>query len=219
MAFKGGTCIRKVYLEDYRFSDDLDFTMCSDMDVKTLEGTIRDTVDLVKEKTGIEFSKGIKAVKNPNGYLINTYFKDLTGGRNRIKIKMDLTDPDKEKIIFPLVSGRIIQQYQDVIDSEILTYSLEEIMAEKMRSLFQRTRPRDLYDVYQIWNRVDIDEVADAFDRKCKFKKIEPSILELESRENDFKMSWKNSLNNQMRELPDFQDVFSNVLMKLNKHI
>ncbi len=27
MVFKGGTCIRKVFIEDYRFSDDLDFTL------------------------------------------------------------------------------------------------------------------------------------------------------------------------------------------------
>jgi len=25
MIFKGGTCLRKVYFKDYRFSDDLDF--------------------------------------------------------------------------------------------------------------------------------------------------------------------------------------------------
>lgn len=219
MAFKGGTCIKKMYIENYRFSDDLDFTLLSDIDVKTLDEIIHDTVDLAKEKTMVEFSRDIKVETNPNGYLINTYFKDLTGGKNRIKIKMDVTESDKENIIFPFGSRMMIHQYQDALESEIITYSLEEIMAEKMRSLFQRTRPRDLYDVYQIWDRLDIDEVVDAFDKKCKFKKIEPNTQELESREDDFKKAWKNSLKNQLRELPDFQDVFSNVLMKLNKHI
>ena len=27
MAFKGGTCIKKIYIPGYRFSDDLDFTL------------------------------------------------------------------------------------------------------------------------------------------------------------------------------------------------
>ncbi|NJE13855.1 nucleotidyl transferase AbiEii/AbiGii toxin family protein [Thermococcus sp. LS2] len=30
------------------------------------------------------------------------------------------------------------------------SYSLEEIFAEKLRSLFQRTRPRGLYDVWYL---------------------------------------------------------------------
>lgn len=32
MALKGGTGIRKIYIENYRFSDDLDFTLLEDLE-------------------------------------------------------------------------------------------------------------------------------------------------------------------------------------------
>ena len=37
MAFKGGTCLRKVYFKEYRFSDDLDFTLLEEITIAELE--------------------------------------------------------------------------------------------------------------------------------------------------------------------------------------
>lgn len=38
MALKGETGIRKVYIEDYRFSDDLDFTLLEEYERETIQG-------------------------------------------------------------------------------------------------------------------------------------------------------------------------------------
>ena len=115
MAFKGGTCIRKMYIEDYRFSDDLDFTLLSNMKKETLHEIIHATVGLAREKSGIEFSEDIVVEGNPNGYVIRTYFKNLVGGKNRIKIKIDITDEDHEQIIFPLEARKMIHTYSDLV--------------------------------------------------------------------------------------------------------
>jgi len=37
LRFKGGTCLRKCYIPDYRFSEDLDFTLVSALDVAGIE--------------------------------------------------------------------------------------------------------------------------------------------------------------------------------------
>jgi len=52
LVFKGGTCLRKCYFENYRFSEDLDFTSINPDFVldKKLLGKI---VSLVNEKTEI----------------------------------------------------------------------------------------------------------------------------------------------------------------------
>jgi predicted nucleotidyltransferase component of viral defense system len=215
LAFKGGTCIRKIYIEDYRFSDDLDFTLLSDMNKETLDQIILDTVRLAREKSGIEFSEDIKTERNPNGYVISTYFKNLVGGRNSIKIKMDVTNEGHEKIMFPLEARKIINPYTDTLESKIITYSLEEITAEKIRSLFQRTRPRDLYDVYRLWDWVNIDEVKDAFNRKCEYKNIEPDMEDLKRRKDDFGNAWTNSLRHQLKVLPDFDKAYEDVKKKI----
>jgi predicted nucleotidyltransferase component of viral defense system len=185
------------------------------MNKETLDQIILDTVRLAREKSGIEFSEDIKTERNPNGYVISTYFKNLVGGRNSIKIKMDVTNEGHEKIMFPLEARKIINPYTDTLESKIITYSLEEITAEKIRSLFQRTRPRDLYDVYRLWDWVNIDEVKDAFNRKCEYKNIEPDMEDLKRRKDDFGNAWTNSLRHQLKVLPDFDKAYEDVKKKI----
>lgn len=52
LVFKGGTCLRKCYFEDYRFSEDLDFTATNSdfvLDKKLLDKIVQLTTD----RTGI----------------------------------------------------------------------------------------------------------------------------------------------------------------------
>lgn len=44
MALKGGTGIRKVYIENYRFSDDLDFTLLEAVNKDELQAAVQDAV-------------------------------------------------------------------------------------------------------------------------------------------------------------------------------
>jgi len=41
MAFKGGTGIRKAYIKNYRFSDDLDFTLLEKISFKDLTNKVK----------------------------------------------------------------------------------------------------------------------------------------------------------------------------------
>jgi len=43
MALKGGTGIRKVYIEQYRFSDDLDFTLIEKYELDNLDLYLRES--------------------------------------------------------------------------------------------------------------------------------------------------------------------------------
>lgn len=52
-------------------------------------------------------------------------------------------------------------------------------MAEKIRSLFQRTRSRDLYDIDQLSDVVDREQVKSIIRNKCKCKNITLSISPL----------------------------------------
>jgi len=51
MALKGGTGLRKVYFKDYRFSDDLDFTLLEDVGGRALNNRINRA--LKKRKTSL----------------------------------------------------------------------------------------------------------------------------------------------------------------------
>lgn len=57
LVFKGGTCLRKCYIKNYRFSEDLDFTALNKnfvLDQKILQSIAK----ITEANTGIQFSVG-----------------------------------------------------------------------------------------------------------------------------------------------------------------
>lgn len=217
MAFKGGTGIRKAYIEYYRFSDDLDFTLLEKTDLKDLTNKIKKAIQNVKNASGISFLDDIKSEKVKNGYVINVYFRILRSTGDPLKIKMDITKQENEIIIKPIQKKDIIHLYSDEINGQINVYTLEEMFAEKVRSLFERTRPRDLYDVWYLNKKMKFDKIL--FQKKCKFKNVQPKIDELITRKTNYEKTWKGSLQNQLQELPPATDVFEEVIEFLKKII
>lgn len=56
--FKGGTCLKKCYIETYRFSEDLDFTVLDPKyaDIKVLDGIFRKIIVELEAESGIRFT-------------------------------------------------------------------------------------------------------------------------------------------------------------------
>jgi predicted nucleotidyltransferase component of viral defense system len=215
MALKGGTGIRKVYIENYRFSDDLDFTLLEKMDSVTLNDSIENAVIGAKETSGINFIEEISIEENINGFVVNVYFRILRSTGNPIKIKLDLTAPERETVLLPLEKRKIIHQYSDDFHARIRAYSLEEIVAEKIRALFERTRPRDLYDVWHLHNEINNGKVLNILYKKCMVKDVKIDVQSLEDRRVDFADAWTNSLRHQIKALPNFDDVFCEVEQRI----
>lgn len=217
MALKGGTGIKKAYIGDYRFSDDLDFTLLKEVSKEDLAYLIKESGSKAKEESGINFSEDISINENDNGFEIDIYFQIMQSGGNKTKIKIDITKFKGEEILLPLNTRKIIHQYSDILEAEIKVYPLEEILAEKVRSLFQRTRPRDLYDVWYLWDKVEKKKVIQILPKKFKIKNIEMNTGDFERRKDDFKNAWKSSLSHQLKKLPDFEEVFLSVLKEVKK--
>jgi predicted nucleotidyltransferase component of viral defense system len=219
LILKGGTGIRKVYIEGYRFSDDLDFTLLEDIDKKAMRDFILEAINNAKEDSGIDFDDKISLKKNINGFEGKVYFRLLRRTGTPIGIKLDLTKPDMEKVILPPCKKRIIHPYSDDRESEVMVYPLNEIMGEKIRSLFERTRPRDLYDVWYFRDGLGDKVIIDIFLKKCRFKNLKPDLDSIMERKDDFRDSWENSLSHQLKDLPDFDDVYDNVAMILKRFL
>ena len=217
MAFKGGSCIRKVYIDNYRFSDDLDFTLLTHSNFSDLKNNIQKTILKTRNTTGISFLDDLKSEEVENGYVFIIYFRILRSSGDPYKIKMDITKKENEIIFNPVQKRDILHKYSDKITEQINAYTLEEIFAEKARSLFERTRPRDLYDVWYLNKKMTFDGLL--FQKKCEYKKIEPNIDELISRKSKFENAWEASLSHQLPELPSAPKVFDNVINFLKKII
>jgi len=215
MVLKGGTGIRKAYIDNYRFSDDLDFTLLENSDFKDLTSKIKIAIQETRDKSGISFLDNIKSEEVKNGYVFNIYFRILRTSGDPLKIKMDITKKENEIIINPVQKRNILHIYSDKINEQINVYTLEEMFAEKARSLFERTRPRDLYDVWHLNKKMTFDKSL--FQKKCKHKKVEPNIEELVSRKTNYEKTWKGSLQHQLPELPSATLVFDDVVDFLKK--
>ncbi|MFW5907165.1 MAG: nucleotidyl transferase AbiEii/AbiGii toxin family protein [Candidatus Natronoplasma sp.] len=212
MLLKGGTGIKKVYFDDYRFSDDLDFTLVKGLDKEDFRILTKEAIEKTVNESGINFEEDFKIDEVKNGFKIEVYFRILRTSGSPLKIKIDMTDTDKEKVVLSPEYRKIFHSYSDQIDEKVKCYPLEEIIAEKIRSLFERTRPRDLYDIWKLYEKIDEDTVEDVLKEKCDFKEIERELDELQGREEDYQNSWENSLKHQMEEVPEFEDVFDYVL-------
>lgn len=71
MVFKGGTCIRKVFIENYRFSDDLDFTLTKNLDLAALQNLITESITRTREECGIQFEDDIDIIDNQEWFSRN----------------------------------------------------------------------------------------------------------------------------------------------------
>ena len=104
-----------------------------------------------------------------------------------------------------------ISSWDDFKWSDPNDHLLEEILAEKLRSLLTRTEPRDLYDVhYLLTNQlVDIERVV--FGAKPKFDAKGLIISDLRTilirRQRTFSQLWLPRLQGQMPDIPPLDRV------------
>ncbi|WP_099209811.1 nucleotidyl transferase AbiEii/AbiGii toxin family protein [Thermococcus henrietii] len=223
LAFKGGTCLKKAYFADYRFSEDLDYTLLlEEPDIGDVQAKIAEAVEAANEGP-VQFLDfelrpryGVKLFPGELlGFEVRIPFRLLSRTGNPPKIKMDITLEKYEKILLPLQERPILHGYSDSPRFSVVsvrTYSLEEILAEKIRSLFQRTRPRDLYDIWFLKSIADLRSVTQILRPKFEAKGVEPDINALQGRKPYYERAWESSLGHQLRELPEFSTVWNDVL-------
>ena len=157
-AFKGGTCLKKCYLETYRFSEDLDFTVLPGGLIKPDEvlSSLQDVFKRIYDQIGIDFRERIPIIRQrPNGNSIEgrVYYRGPRNAPDLASIKLDLTTA--ELVVQPTVLQRISHSYPEELPPTVTVrcYGFEELFAEKLRAMGERCRPRDLYDIINLYRR------------------------------------------------------------------
>jgi len=155
-AFKGGTSLKKCFFETFRFSEDLDFTIKENthLDADFLLDTFYSIAESLSETVGIEFFPDrftFKIIDKGDGKFSAQgkihYNGPLRRKQGAATIKLDLTTD--EIIVLNTVRRKVEHTYPDEPARGIHAncYAFEEVVAEKIRALAQRIRPRDLYDL------------------------------------------------------------------------
>ncbi len=215
--FKGGTCLKKCYLETYRFSEDLDFTVLPGGPITpdAVQPLIERVLTRINEASGIDFSiqaPRLRSRPNPATSEGRVYYRGPRNSPSIASLKLDLSAD--EKVIRPPVLRPIGHPYSDGLPppAHVRCYSFEELFAEKIRALAERTRPRDLYDVINLYRRPDLQAaptlIRSVLSEKCAVKGIpvptHRSIQESPYR-GELESEWSNMLGHQLPALPPLQ--------------
>lgn len=216
--FKGGTCLKKCYFETYRFSEDLDFSLLPSArySPEELKHVLEEVAQSVSELSGLEFPKDLIEVRERHNRQGQPTFEGRVSYRGPLgipvapRIRLDLT---RHEPILAVTDRRdIFHAFPDALPdgARVQAYSIEELFAEKTRALFERTRPRDFYDVgFILENRrdaLDLEVARDLFHGKCRAKNLSPpdaaTLARIVSGSAELRSEWANMLAHQLPQLP-----------------
>ncbi|MGB9835093.1 MAG: nucleotidyl transferase AbiEii/AbiGii toxin family protein, partial [bacterium] len=130
---KRGTGLRKVYFKEYRFSDDLDFTLLENVGKRALTNRVNRAIEKAKAESGINFTGITGLEESTTGYK----FKVGLEISQAMNIQLDITAFDKEEVMLPIGERKINHIYSDDFYGAVKSYDIEEILIEKIRSIFQ----------------------------------------------------------------------------------
>ncbi|MFQ5524331.1 MAG: nucleotidyl transferase AbiEii/AbiGii toxin family protein [Acidimicrobiia bacterium] len=219
--FKGGTCLRKCFYETYRLSEDLDFTIV-DGGPETPEalGPIFERLrQELYDRTGLEIVVNERSFirrRNRRGNPTTQGRIAYRGPSNpptlpKIKLSSDeilATTPDRRSILHPYSDA-------DGLTGPVQTYALPELLAEKIRALAERCRPRDLYDVVNVHRHPELlgdpSPVLAILEEKCAYAGIpvpDADTIRSSPFREELEQEWENMLGYQLPHLPDFSGFF-----------
>ena len=154
LVFKGGTAIHHCYLEQYRFSEDLDFS-------STQTGLALE--DLRNVFAGIDFMTIKKDYQSEATLKIETlHFVGPLNYPSSLKVEVD----QLQNVLLP---PKLIK-YNNAwgLDFKVRLMDEREICAEKIRAMSDRARYRDFYDCFLLVEsyHLDLDEIITYVSKK-----------------------------------------------------
>ena len=132
----------------------------------------------------------------------------------RMKMAMD------EKMLKPHPYRAVLHDYGEPLETQVQVYSLEEVVAEKLRAILQharalehrgwvRSRARDYYDLWRILDayrdQLDVEDFPEFLREKCSIRDVTFSGIESffpETMLAEVEKTWKQWLGPLVPELP-----------------
>jgi len=141
--FKGGTCLYKVYKLN-RFSEDLDFTVTKKINIDKIMRAILYSIQ------SLNISVMIKEMeKFQNQINIRLAFRGpLYNGAKESMSVVVLNLSSREKPILQPKREMVMPLYKDIPVFEVFAMDENEILIEKIKTILERNKPRDVYDLW-----------------------------------------------------------------------
>lgn len=227
LVFKGGTALKKIYFGDYRFSQDLDFSVIKnppkfdnlDELMKKACKFSSDALNQTGENIEFKSEPYIEKRPHPEGqkaYVISARLPWHRDFYTTVYVEMSF----QEIILMNPKERKIIHPYGDSVEGGVYVYPLEEILAEKIRALIQfskklhergwgRSRVRDYYDLWRILkayrHELNLEILPELVNKKCTHKGVVFETIEDIFQENlmlNLEREWEAWLLDMVKILP-----------------
>ncbi|MSQ51327.1 MAG: nucleotidyl transferase AbiEii/AbiGii toxin family protein [Betaproteobacteria bacterium] len=218
LAFKGGTALRHCWFEDYRFSEDLDFTLTRPITLKKILAGLNEIFATLEAESGLRIAFDREDRHgHQNSHTFYLRYQGPLPAANDVKVDITID----EVLCFPLQDRPIRRAYDSFDDlpegPTVKVYAIEEIAVEKLLALSDRARnePRDWYDLWYLFNATNarIAQMRPELDAKLASRQRAIAGMEqaTAAKEDRLRRLWAARLAHQMNNLPPFDDVFREV--------
>ncbi len=211
LIFKGGTCLYKLYKLN-RFSEDLDFTLVKKVDIKEIANKITSDLFLLNIKSRIKEIKEFKNEINVRLLLNGPLYR----GSKQTQCFIPLNISSKERILLDANKESIISLYREIPNFELFVMKEKEILAEKVRAIFTREKPRDIYDLWFLITKKNIAFDLELINKKLALYNSRFNFREFKNRIRRMKGLWESDLKNLIiGELDDFDKIKREIFGKI----
>lgn len=206
LVFKGGTFLRHAHGLD-RFSEDLDFTAKKD-----------DVIEDIREAAENLSDYGVEAwIDNLEEREISLSCRlrfegPLYQGSERSIGSIDIEVSKREDILLEPEWTRLFFEYPETRVVNALGLNKKELLAEKLRALTSRDKPRDLYDCwFLVQQGVELD--SELFERKIEVVEGNPEVDISVTEE-----MWEDDLEIFLQNPPEYQRVKESLIESLEEN-
>jgi len=216
LVFRGGTALNKLFINPpARYSEDIDF-------VQKNAAPIGQTIDAIRALLKPWLGDPKWKITQRSAKLIYQY-ESANKIPAKLKIEINITEH------FQVLPLKIAPFFMDSAwfkgAANIITYEMDELMATKLRALYQRRKGRDLFDLWYVTDRnlINLNRVFDIFSKYCTYSDVKVTSekflknLELKKDHRDFHMDMSVLLPSKLHWDFDeaYQFVVDNVISKL----
>lgn len=218
--FKGGTALRKVYFSHWRYSEDLDFTVKHTMAKEELRNNLDTWYHQIEGESRIRLTT--RQLYKTGGYArIRTQFLGPLSYPGMIYMDLSFDEP---LCLEPEYRRVLTDPFTDE-QRKVLVYPLEELLAEKMRSLLERGKSRDYYDAWRLLkehtSQLDFKLLGTVLSKKLAHKSLTlESVSEFLPRDTKaLKRYWEEELGQQVSSLLPLAEVLKQLRELLDEFV
>ncbi len=207
IVFRGGTALKKVYFEDYRFSEGMDFIVFEKNKLDESLKILKNTVDNINN--AYPWDSKIRSEINNERLQVFISYDIVPEIKIKKEIKIDIIGEDINPS-YRLRKIKFVHNEHKDIEARVNTYDLEAMVGDKITRIISVTK--EARDIYDLWKLMGLD--LNTARIKTEFRKrtgFDPEARTIVSniKNEVFKKTWLSRLKAQVPGLAEYERVIA----------